>query len=383
MSQLFSTKTANQTGTFCNFAALPADFTHKLPSTPAKATTMKKFALKYLYLISVAFLPLLATAQSSDFSTQTNITSGWQTYWKSHGRFDRPFKQLDLSVMASSTGFGLELSYPLHRNIGARLGFTYMPQINKTLTFDVEGDGEAFSFSSLSETYHKFFGIEVDNKVEMEGVVKFYNFNLLFDIYPFKNKNWYLTAGAYFGAKEIGHAYNKTEEAPSLLAVSMYNNLYNRIYDIAVTNTDDDWENDRPLFGDVWLDPELEMEIAAEGPKRMGIHVGDHKDGTPYIMEPDKDSMVKVKMRTKLAIRPYIGFGYGREFVKGKDKFRFAVEVGAIYWGGVPEVTTHDGTDLVNDLRVIYDNQVSRYVDIIKKFPVYPVLNFKISYRLF
>lgn len=246
-----------------------------------------------------------------------------------------------------------------------------MPKFNTTMTFNVEGrnaDGQITSFEGMANMYQEMFGIEADDEVDMIGEPSFNNFSLLFDFHPFKRKNWYLTAGVFAGSNEIAHAYNKTEEMPSLLAVSMYNNIYDKVWD------------DMPLYDDIYLGSELSDKILEKG--RMGIYVGEFENGEAYMMEPDNNSMVKVRMKTKTCIRPYLGFGYGGRLVKGDDRCHVSFDCGVMYWGGVPEVLTHDGVDLTRDLSNIR-GQVDDYVNIIQKFPVYPVLNFKISYKIF
>ncbi len=306
---------------------------------------------KHICILSLLLLPLASLAQQSKFS--------------------KAFDRLDLSVSAGTTGVGFELATPIHKDIRLRAGYTFMPKFSTVMTFDVEGrneNGEVTSFESMANMYQQLFGIEADDKVDMLGKLTFNNFNVLLDFHPFKRKNWYLTAGFYAGKREIGHAYNKTEEMPSLLAVSMYNNMYDKIW------------NDEPLYDDIYLDPEMGMEILEKG--RMGIYVGEYNNGGAYMMEPDNNSMVKVRMKTKACIRPYFGFGYGGRLVKGDDRFHVSVDCGAMFWGGVPEVRTHDGVDLTRDLSKIR-GQVDDYVKVVKNFPVYPVLNFKISYRIF
>ncbi len=293
------------------------------------------------------------------------------TVYGQQSKFSKAFDRLDLSVSAGSTGIGFELSTPIHKDIKLRAGYSFMPKFSKVMTFDVEGrrpNGEITSFDKMANLYQELFGIEADGKVDMVGKPTFNNFNILVDFHPFKRKNWHLTTGLYLGAKEIGHAYNKTEEMPSLLVVSMYNNMYDKILD------------DQPLYDDIYLDPEIGEKILNYG--RMGIYVGEFKNGETYMMEPDKNSMVKVRMKTKTCVRPYVGFGYGGRLVKGNDKCYVSFDCGAMYWGGVPEVLTHDGVDLTRDLSKIR-GQVDDYVRLAKKFPVYPVLNFKISYKIF
>ena len=96
---------------------------------------------------------------------------------------------------------------------------------------------------------------------------------------------------------------------------------------------------------------------------------------------PDENSMVKAWAYAN-RIKPYVGFGYGGRLLKKDDSWHVSFDCGAMFWGGVPKVVTHDGTDLVNDVRNI-PGKVGDYVDIIKNFHVFPVLNLRLTKRLF
>ena len=72
-------------------------------------------------------------------------------------------------------------------------------------------------------------GYQVNNYVDVIGVPTFYNFNLFVDVFPFKqNKHWHFTAGFYWGNSQIAKAYNTTEDMPSLVAVGIYNTMYEK-----------------------------------------------------------------------------------------------------------------------------------------------------------
>ena len=43
---------------------------------------------------------------------------------------------------------------------------------------------------------------------------------------------------------------------------------------------------------------------------------------------------------------------------------------------------THEGVDLIHDLTNVH-GKVGNYVRLAKKFPVYPVLEFRLAYRIF
>ncbi len=159
------------------------------------------------------------------------------------------------------------------------------------------------------------------------------------------------------------------------MALNMYDRFYTNI------TADDFIENvlDNPIYGDFYLDPEVAMELQDKmlGLGRLGVHVGDYKDGTPYMMLPDKDGTVSAKAKVN-RFRPYVGFGYGGA-LSPDGKWQASFDAGVQFWGGVPKVTTHDGT-VLNDLTHLR-GKVGSYMDLMKSIPVYPTIDFRISYR--
>jgi hypothetical protein len=53
-----------------------------------------------------------------------------------------------------------------------------------------------------------------------------------------------------------------------------------------------------------------------------------------------------------------------------------------MFWGGTPRIYTHDGTDLSKDVENI-EGKVGTYVDLLKAFKVFPVLNVRITKTIF
>ena len=148
-----------------------------------------------------------------------------------------------------------------------------------------------------------------------------------------------------------------------------------KIYDIEDTA---DSELDGVFLG-MELPPMINDKILNAG--RMGMHVGDFPDGTPYMMEPDENNMVKAEMKVN-AFKPYLGAGYSGLIDKKNDRLHFAADAGVLFWGGTPKVYTHDGTEIVQGLDNVI-GQVGRYTKLVKPMKVFPVLNLSVSYRLF
>lgn len=307
------------------------------------------------------------------------------------------FNHLDLGVELGTTGVGVELASPVGNYLQLRAGFTVMPRFSYPMHFhvqvgeqqeskyDAQGNRVETKFDRLAAKLEQYTGYRADDDVEMTGVPTYYNMNVMLDVFPLKNnKHWRLTAGFYAGPKKIAKAYNVTEAMPSLLAVGIYNRIYEKV------------DRGEPIYENMYLPMEMEDKILGYG--RMGIHVGDyvddvmgvddegnpvvvHEKGSPYMMEPGEDGMVKASV-TVNSFKPYVGLGYEGRLVRGNDRLKLAVDGGVMFWGGMPKILTHDGTDLARDVENI-SGKVGTYADIVKTFKVFPVLNLKLAYRLF
>ena len=307
-----------------------------------------------------------ATAQTTNYFKENNI-----------------FQHLDASVTLGSTGIGVDVSSPVGDYVNLRAGFDFMPHFHYNMNFDVQvGETKDHTkFNRLAEVLEDLTGYKVEEQVRMIGVPTYYNFKFLVDVFPFKqNKCWHVTAGFYVGPSTIAEAYNATEAMPSLMAVSIYNNIYPKAMNEEpfITTT-----MDGTVFS--WPeDPEIQEKFHEKFAKygRMGMHVGDFKsDGSAYMMEPGPDGMVKAKVKVN-SFKPYLGFGYGGRLFKNSDKYHVALDCGVMFWGGTPSIVTHDGTNLAKDVENI-DGKVGTYVDLISSFKVFPVLNVRFVKSIF
>lgn len=287
----------------------------------------------------------------------------------------KPFEHLDLGVTLGTTGVGLELGTHINDLFRVRAGFSIIPQIDVKMNFGIEGKRKddngnwiTTKFESMSNKFQDFTGLEINDNIDMVGNPNFYNGNLLLDFFPIKNNAFHITAGFYYGSSKVAKACNAIEDMASLLGVSMYNNMYNKV------------EAGEPLYGDVYLSPDLEDKILESG--RLGIHIGDKvENGDPYMMEPDENSTVKADIFVN-SFKPYLGVGYGGRLTKKNNNIRIEVDGGVMFWGGTPEIITHDGTDLAKDVENI-GGKVGDYVSFVKTLKVYPVVNLKIAFRLY
>lgn len=327
------------------------------------------------------------------------------------------FDHLEVGANVGTTGIGLNLAMPVHDIVRLRVGVDYFPHSNVPMTFNLmsyagidedENTDPDTKFDRLTGLMKDLTGIEVDKKVKMNAKGTMLDFKFLVDVFPIKNnRHFYATAGFYWGASKVGHIENNVIDAPSLIGCM----IYNRYYDYFVN-----YEfYDKPLFNGVTIDPDeiglpLREKFLRYG--RIGAHVGNFKDGQPYMMEPDENGMVRADMYVN-HFKPYLGVGYTTDITKD-GRWTFSVDAGALFWGrpriytheryyydikddkwtygyinnpdpdgdGVPDYEIGGKVDLAKDVEHI-SGKAGTYVDIAKTMRVYPVVNLRIALKLF
>ncbi|MCR5365007.1 MAG: hypothetical protein K6E67_02520 [Prevotella sp.] len=365
---------------------------------------MKKIVLFLLVIVSV--LPM--KAQQTEMAQQRQQIQlapepAKKNFLKDY--FKKYFQHLDVGVNLGTTGIGVDVSMPVHDIVCLRTGFNYMPRVEVPMTFGIQvGDDPTTSdskFAKMASVLQDLTGNPVSDHVDMIGKAKMWNWNFLVDVYPLKhNKHWRVTAGFFLGPSTIAESYNKTESMASLVAVGIYNNMYNKLHgktkrelasvklvDLSVLG---------PEYKDLYFDIDMlyALQQGFDAAGRMGVILGTyvndvldkegnviHKKGEYYMMTPDDDDMVKADMKVN-AFKPYIGVGYEGRLVKGNDRLTVAVDGGIMLWGGKPSLITHDGTDLIHDVEGI-TGKVGSYVDVMSKLSVYPTLSVRFAYTIF
>ena len=359
-------------------------------------------------MLVLASLGLSASAQSDTLKPR-NLTIGSLDnvkssnyipvfqYWKEHDIL----QHLDVSLIAGTTGIGIDVSSPIGKSVQLRAGYEFMPRFTKVMKFDLtingqparsydeDGNRKETKFDKLNEFLYGLTGYDVEDHADMLGKVTMNNFKLMIDVFPFKKKNWHFTAGFYLGPSKFAEAVNTTETMVSLVSVGLYNNMYKKAVEGSSLI---DFSNFASLQGlSIELPEQVRKKIIDFG--RLGFAVGyyskdmvdadgvEHKAGDRYIVEPNENCMVLVDAKSN-SFKPYIGIGYGGRLLKSRDDWKVSFDCGAMVWGGVPDLYVHDGTNLTKDVENI-KGQVGTYVDVLKAFKVYPVLSFRLTKRIF
>lgn len=305
------------------------------------------------------------------------------------------FNTIEIGANIGTTGLGLELASPMTKWTKLRVGFDWMPPFTVPMSFNMEsyiGGTVNDKFETIQTLMKKISGMAIDQEVFMDSKPSMATIRVLVDVYPFKNnRHWHFTTGFFWGDNTIGKSLNKITEMPSLLALNMYNRIYKKV--LSINNFEQYMEN-HPIYDNTYLDPEAaeslapsfyELKERLKTVGELGVHVGDHRvinsetgeeELIPYMMKPDHDGTVSAKAKVN-RFRPYVGFGYGGALT-ADGKWQASFDAGVQFWGGVPKVTTHDGT-VLNDLVNLKD-KVKSYMNLMKAIPVYPTIDFRLSY---
>lgn len=316
------------------------------------------------------------------------------------------FSHLDIATTVGSTGVGIDIATPVTPWLSVRAGASIMPRINIPFQYvfsagDVTGGSkedyktDASTFTKMSDLFYSITGTKIHRGVNMDRHTMLDNVKLLFDFYPLRNKHWHATAGFYYGSRTFAYGRNIPEDAPTFVSVGFYNELYRKAV------------NNEPLMSSNGTEfPEdIRQKFITYG--RVHVFCGKythdilddngnvvHKEGDSFYLEPDENGEMIVDARVN-RFRPFLGFGYSGRMMKNDDHWRIGFEAGAMLWGGIPEVIVkrreQDMTsptahyyelNLMDDIREL-PYYAQKEADLVNKLPVFPVLELRLSYRLF
>lgn len=203
------------------------------------------------------------------------------------------FKHLSVGGHIGTTGIGVEVATSMNSHFAIRAGFQVLHtgklKINLPVNNGSINDVLDIHDQTMSEAMRK-------KNVELDMTLSMITGNILGDYYPWKNKSFHITAGAYFGNRTILHLCNGQNGEFGFLNV---------------TNSRVQTFNE--LFETKYQD--------------VGVKFGD------YIFTADKNGNLDAKIQV-WAVRPYIGVGWGRDVsMSVKRKVNFNFDAGVQFWG--------------------------------------------------
>lgn len=292
------------------------------------------------------------------------------------------FNHLEVGLTACTTGFGFDVAMPMSESFRLRTGFDFMLHTKTNATLDVLLNGESYKaeyddkghrtdrLGKVHELIGSFTGYQMDEIIDVCMKPTMWNFRLLVDWFPFETKDWHFSAGVFAGPSQIALLRNTPESMNTITGLCVYNGMYNKIM------------ADKPIVtvGNQSIEFPAELKDRVKNYGLMSIPVGTLPDGTPYSLNPGNEGLVEATVTTNW-LRPYLGVGYTCALDKA-GRTSLAFDLGMLIWGGKPSIKSSDGADLVNDVQDL-EGKVGRWVDRYSSLPVFPVVELRISRRLF
>lgn len=389
----------------------------------------------------ILLLALLPLAQTLSVRAQSPVQTSLATDAGTTIKDRNLFNHLDLSVTGGSTGVGFDLGMPMSDYARLRIGGTFMPRFHYGMSFTAqlqnEGKEDGVSrFEKMASLLEGFVGQPIDNKVEMTATPNMNQLKVMVDVFPFKRKNWHFTAGFLFGSSRIAECINDSKEVTSLFAINLYNRmLENQGYLTGGMSIPDEILNKMKTYGHagfptgqyvkdtyysedvpkidasgntyIWTQDDFDYAVEEHGlatdangnpipgqsfdengrPLIVGQPELAHAKGEVRFKKGDTYLMGASSENTAFAhafvdrFRPYFGIGYESHLDKYKQ-WSIGCHAGVMLWGGAPKLVDHNGVDLMYDVENIR-GQVGDYVNFARHAKAFPVLELKITRRLF
>ena len=248
------------------------------------------------------------------------------------------FNHMSVGLGLGTTGISVDVAAPICPYVAVRGGADILPNISFHPALDL-----GFS-QDVKDFFQEWFPEALPNKrmpdkIDFDGKLKFSAGHLLFDVYPFKNSSFHVTAGAYLGGKEL---VNMDTSGDQILLKTIYE--YNKTMEL--------------------IDPDL----------KVGVKLGN------YFLEPNKDGVIKTTVEVN-ALRPYIGIGFGRA-IPAKHRFACNFDLGLQFWG-TPKVYLEGENGKTRLEKSDLDPESAKALKKLSETTFWPVLNVRCAYRIF
>lgn len=281
------------------------------------------------------FLLLAAASVSFGISAQDNM---------------EPLKHLSVGAEVGLHGFGVEIAVPVQKHLVLKAGYNFGPSgdiFNTDVNIDTkELMDKQTELETLDPTCHFNHHFGEESTVNAGVKLGLNNYKVMLNYYPFLNRKLYLAGGIYYSASGSGKQ--------SLITLSG-------------NTTENDWSALQ----------ELNDYLEDKGQDRRDIEL---PLGPDYVVR-EKDG--RGNMEADFAIDPlkyYVGLGLGRCIPNGKVGLQF--EVGAmIYHNSV--LYCQDKEVKIESVGDSFGDDVDEILKNVDKYPIYPQVSLRISFRAF
>ena len=229
------------------------------------------------------------------------------------------FNHVAVGASVGIDGIGFDLAAPITDYAALRAGISFWPKVSYKNDFHINDNNPTIA-----------------DRVDIEGKLNIFDFKILADIYPFKSNSFHVTAGAFIGDGKVVSATN----------TSMF-------------------IKDPAKYG------------------KLGLKLGDYRITT------DKNGYITADAKVN-GLQPYLGIGFGRTVPK-KNRVAVSCDLGVKFWG-TPRLGAMTKDDWGNEnyhkfksseLDEYDDEDLKDALEVAEKFTVFPVLNIRLSGRIF
>ena len=248
---------------------------------------------------------------------------------------------LSVSIEAGTTGFGFEVATTLHPNFMLRAGFVMLPFLEESgdAYINFYGGGDKLFNDIVRQIPQIKTALEnrklptssrkIAEKIPMTDKFKLYHGKILIDYYPFLRDRFHITAGIYFGSRNI---ITSKGQLPSEYVAAVH-----VINQYLPENTQ--------FMPAVW---------------RGDFLIND------CLVEASQSGKVKYS-RQITPIRPYIGIGFGRAVPHKRIGCQF--DLGALFLGKPKMASKY----------YIEDPRVTNFLD----WSIFPVVSLRLVGKIF
>ncbi len=256
------------------------------------------------------------------------------------------FRHLSVGAEIGLHGLGVELALPVQKHLVLKAGYNWAPSgdlVNTDIEIDTEDLKEAQEqYDALLHFQNKFEDVAVINAGLQMGLT---NFKAMINWYPFATGRFYLAGGLYYTP-------DKNQDDPFIR--------------ISGNTTENDWAALQELRQKTGND---DYDIA--------LSIGDEKYP---VVEKDGRGYMQADFRMD-PLKYYVGMGLGR-CVPNKT-VGLQLELGAMIYHNSVLYCQDKEVGSVMDAAEGLGNDAKEILEYVDKYPIYPQLTLRLSFRLF
>lgn len=257
------------------------------------------------------------------------------------------FRHFSVGAEVGLHGFGVELAMPVQKHLVVKAGYNWAPAgdlLRTDLVLDTQDLREAqeqYTALTAQEFEHKFG----DEALIDAGVgLNLSNFKAMINWYPFALGRFYVAGGIYYTP-------SSKRDTPFL--------------SVSGKTTENDWAALKELNEKDITNHNHEIALEISGEKYPVIE----KDGSGYMQADFKIDPLKY----------YLGMGLGRCIPNGRVGMQ--LEAGAMIYHNSSLYCQDKEVGSITDAAEGLDNDVKEILEYVDKYPIYPQITLRLSFR--